>query len=73
MKNEEKLTFGKKLKYSIFDFDKYQEMAAEKIVKTIGYIVILLLVFTLVVAGIYTYKFSVIISDARNYINENIT
>ena len=72
MKNEEKLTFWKKLKYSIFDFDKYQELAAEKVVETIGYIAILLLVFTLVVAGIYIYKFSVTISDARNYIDENI-
>ena len=72
MENEKKLTFWKKLKYSIFDFDKYQELAAEKVVKTIGYIAILLLVFTLVVAGIYTYKFSVTISDARNYVDENI-
>lgn len=72
MNKENKLTFWKKLKYSIFDFDKYQELAAEKVAKTIGYIAILLLVFTLVVAGIYTYKFSVTISDARNYIDENI-
>lgn len=72
MKNEKKLTFWKKLKYSIFDFDKYQELAAEKVVKTIGYIAILLFIFTMVVAGIYTYKFSVTISDARAYIDENI-
>lgn len=69
---EEKLTFWKKLKYSITDFDKYQELAAEKVIKTIGYIAILLFVFTLVVAGIYTYKFSVTISDAKNYIDKNI-
>ena len=72
MKNEEKLTFWRKLKYSIINFEKYQELAAERVVKTIGYIAILLLVFTLVVAGIYTYKFSVTISDARNYIDRNI-
>lgn len=72
MKNEEKLTFGKKLKISITDFERYQNLAAEKVIKTIGYIAILLFVFSLVVTGIYTYKFSVIISDVRTYINENI-
>lgn len=72
MKNEEKLTFWKKLKFSITDFDRYQDLAAERVRKTIGYIAILILLFSLVVTGIYTYKFSVTIADIRTYIDENI-
>lgn len=72
MNNEEKLTFWKKMKISIFDFEKYQELAAEKIIKTICYIAILILIFALVVAGMMTYKFYVTIANIRDYINNNI-
>ena len=72
MKNEEKLTFWKKIKFSITDFEKYQDLAAEKVIKTILYLFILIFCFTLIVTGIYTYKFSVTIANVRNYINENI-
>lgn len=72
MNNEGKLTFWKKLKFSIFDFEKYQELAAEKIGKTICYVAILILVFTLAITGIYVYKFTVTIANVRQYIDENI-
>lgn len=72
MNKEEKLTFWKKLKMSIFDFEKYQDLAAEKIIKTICYIGILVFIFALVVAGIVTYKFSATIANVRSYIDENI-
>lgn len=72
MNNEEKLTFWKKMKISIFDFEKYQDLAAERIVKTICYILILVLIFALVVAGMMTYKFSATIANVRDYIDNNI-
>lgn len=72
MKNEEKLTFWKKLKISITDFERYQDLAAERVIKTIIYISTILLIFSLVVAGTYTYKISATISDISNYIKENI-
>lgn len=72
MENEYKLTFWKKLKFSIMDFEKYQDLAAEKILKTIAYITILMLVFALVATGIYTYKFTVTIGNIRQYIDTNI-
>ena len=72
MNNEKKLTFWQKLKISIFDFEKYQDLAAEKVIKTICYIAILVFIFALVVAGIVTYKFSATIANVRSYIDENI-
>lgn len=72
MNNEEKLTFWKKIKLSIFEFEKYQDLAAEKIVKTICYIIVLVLILALVVAGIMTYKFSTTIANIRDYIDTNI-
>lgn len=69
---EEKLTFWKKIKFSIFDFDKYQNLAAEKISKTILYIAILILIFAIVIAGVYTYKFLGIVNNVKNYVSNDI-
>lgn len=72
MKDEKKLSFWNKLKFSIFDFEKYQELAAEKIGKTILYLVIIMIVFAIVVAGIYTYRFVETVGDVRQFIDDNI-
>ena len=72
MKNEEKLTFLKKIKISIFDFEKYQDLAVEKIIKTICYIAIFIFIFSLAMAGIVTYKFSATVASVRKYIDESI-
>ena len=72
MDKEEKLTFWKKLKFSIFDFEKYQDLALEKIIKTIGYIAILVLIFSLIVSGIMTYQVYGACKSIREYIVENI-
>ena len=72
MDKEEKLTFWKKLKFSIFDFEKYQDLALEKIIKTIGYIAILVLIFSLIVSGIMTYKVYGACKSIREYIDKNI-
>lgn len=68
----DKLTFWKKLKISITDFDRYQDLAAEKIGKTIIYIVIMMLIFSFVIAGLYTYKCVTILGSVRKYIENNI-
>ena len=72
MENENKLTFWKKLKFSIMDFEKYQDLAAEKILKTVAYISVLTLLFALITAGIGTYKFITTIGKVRQYIDSNI-
>ena len=72
MKNDKKLTFWQKIKYSIIDFEKYQELAAEKIIKTVGYIAILVFIFTFIMAFVYTYKTNNIIANVKQYINNDI-
>lgn len=72
MENGDKLSFWKKLKFSIFDFEKYQDLAAEKVLRTIGYMAILVLIFTLIVTATYTYKLTMAIASMRQYIDENI-
>ena len=67
MESKEKLTFLKKIKISIFDFEKYQEL-----LKTLLYISIILIIFCLVMAGVYTYKFIIAVNDVRDYISENV-
>ena len=72
MKDESKLSFWKKLKYSVFDFEKYQNLAIEKIGKTIWYLCALMIIFAIVVAGINTFKFAKIVEEVRTYIENNI-
>jgi len=64
--------FFKKVWTSIRDFEGYEEFAAEKLSKSIIYILILTLIFVFVVALINTYNFVSEIQNVRNYINENI-
>ena len=58
---------------SIFDFDSYQELAAEKISRTIGYIVLLILIFSIIISITYTFQFNGLIGNVREYINNEIS
>ena len=70
---KEKLSFLKKVRISIFDFDGYQELAAEKISRTIGYIVLLILIFSIIISITYTFQFNGLIGNVREYINNEIS
>lgn len=70
---EKKLSFFKKLKTSIFDFDGYQELAVEKISRTIGYIVLLMLIFSILTSLAFLYNFSQQVADVKDYINNEIS
>lgn len=70
---KEKLSFLKKVRMSIFDFDGYQELAAEKISRTIGYIVLLILIFSIIISITYTFQFNGLIGNIREYINNEIS
>ena len=70
---EKKLSFFKKLKTSIFDFDGYQELAAENISRTIGYIVLLMLIFSILTSLAFLYNFSQQVADVKDYINNEIS
>ena len=70
---KEKLSFLKKVRMSIFDFDGYQRLAAEKISRTIGYIVLLILIFSIIISITYTFQFNGLIGNVREYINNEIS
>ena len=69
---KKKSSFFKRLKTSIFDFDGYQDLAAEKVSRTIGYIAILMLIFSIIVSAIYTFQIYELINSTRNYIDSEI-
>ncbi|MCI8519627.1 MAG: DUF1189 domain-containing protein [Clostridia bacterium] len=69
---EEKKNFFVNFWTSITDFEKYEEFAAEKTSKAIKYLVLLTLILTIVVGGMYTYKCYSLIKTVENYVNENI-
>lgn len=70
---EEKLSFLKKIKTSIFDFDGYQQLAAEKISKTIVYIVLLVLIFSVLLSLAYIYNINKMIDNTKEYVDNEIS
>lgn len=70
---KKKSSFFKRLKTSIFDFDGYQDLAAEKVGRTIGYIAILMLIFSIIVSAIYTFQIFELINNTKNYIDTEIS
>ena len=69
---ELKLSFWKRVKTSIFDFDKYYIVAGESASKSVGYLFKLLAIFALVFAIVFTYKMSTIIVDCCNYLYNDL-
>lgn len=70
---KKKSSFFKRLKTSIFDFDGYQGLATEKVGRTIGYIAILMLIFSIIVSAIYTFQIFGLINKSRTYIDTQIS
>ena len=69
---EKKKGFFKKAWTSIRDFEKYEEFAADTVFNAIKYILILTLIFTIIIALAYTYKFHTVLVSVKDYINQNI-
>ena len=70
---KEKLSFFRKVKTSILDFDGYQELAAEKISRTILYIILLIFIFSIIISATYAFQFSKALDDIKDYINTEIS
>lgn len=70
---KQKLSFFKKVKTSVLDFDGYQNLAAEKVTRTIGYIALIILIFSVVIAATYVYESYNAINKAKEYINNEIS
>ncbi len=62
-KMNKKNNFFIKLKDAVFNFDAYKELVIEKTSKTIIYLIILLIAFSITVAMCLTYKFTNISND----------
>ena len=70
---KKKLSFWEKLRISIFDFDGYQELAAEKISRTIGYIVLLILIFSAIISATYTFQFNGLVKKTKEFVENEIS
>lgn len=54
------------------DFDGYQNLAAEKISRTIGYLVLIMLLFSVVISATYTFKGYQLVNQVKDYISTEI-
>ena len=67
-----KMNFFNRVIASIKDFEKYQIFAVEGIGKSLKYLVIIMLIFSSVIAVAFTYKFGNSFNNAFKYFKENI-
>lgn len=73
MEEENRISFFKKIKTSIFGLEDYQKLAAQKPTKTVGYLAILMLIFAFVLAIALTYRFNMTIGNIKQYIEAEIS
>ena len=70
MEKEIKLSFFRRVKMSILDFDKYHIIASEGLGRAMMYLVKLMLVFTLLLVIAFSIKILQIANKATNYLKE---
>ncbi len=73
VEEEEKISFWKKLKISIFGLEDYQKLAVQKVGTTIGYIAKLTLIFVLLLTITITCKFGLVVENAKQYISNEFS
>lgn len=73
MTEEKNMNFFKRLITSIKDFEKYAIFATEKTRKAIAYLALVILIFSIVIASVFTYKFSISTNNAIDYFKSNIS
>lgn len=66
-----KVAFFKRVKNAIIDFDEYKVFADEKVSVAIKYILKLILIFTLVIVAVMTYKFVKQTNEVIDYIEKD--
>lgn len=72
MEKEIKLSFFKRLKMSIFDFDKYHIIASEGLGRAMMYLVKIILLFALVVSSATAIKVSQLLDQGVEYLSNNV-
>ena len=72
MENDIKMNFFQKIKIAIFNLEKYGLFITENLGKSIKYMFLLILIFTICYAGIYTYDISKMIDKGMYYIENEL-
>jgi hypothetical protein len=67
-----KIGFFKRIFLAISDFEEYEYFASEDIRVAIKYLLKIMLIFVLVVSGVFLYQMHTSFKEAINYFNENI-
>ncbi len=70
--NVKKMNFFNRVIISIKDFEKYVILASERIRTAISYLAILIIIFSLVASGAFTYKFVTSLQKGIDYLKNNI-
>ena len=71
-KDENKIGFFKKVMTSIKDFEKYEDFALETTSKSIQYLIILVLIFSIIVYALFLYKFGISDEQGLEFFRKNI-
>lgn len=66
------MNFFTRIITSIKDFEKYSIFAVEKVGKAISYLALIIIIFSAIVSGVFTYKFSSSVDIALNYLKNDI-
>lgn len=70
--NKEKIGFFKRIFLAVKEFEQYGIFAAEDVSVSIKYLLKIMLIFVLVVSGIFMYQFHTYFQGAVEYFNNNI-
>jgi len=70
---EPKINFFEKVLISIKDFEIYPFFAMETLGAAIRYLALIILIFAVIVAGAFTYKFGSSVNKGISYFKENLT
>lgn len=72
MEKEIRLSFFRRLKMSIFDFDKYHIIASEGLGRAMMYLIKLILLFALIISAATAVKVSQLLDEGISYLNNNV-
>lgn len=72
MEQENKISFWKKIKISIFKLEEYQKLATQKVSSSIGYLAKLMLIFVFLVSLVITCNFGKVVNQVKSYIENEI-
>jgi len=69
---EQKISFWKRICISVKNVEKYQILAGESIKKSIVYLLKIMIIFSLVVSLALTIRFGNVVTNLKNFIEQNI-